>query len=821
MRRQVTGADALLCSWSHIHGPSGHPRKACTGSLLARTAGPVCFPIGRGLSDRAVGRTRNQYPSWFGGGSGGSVGRGRTVRYSAMSSRRRPRSPTGVAQRLNDWRDSWSPSPPPTTAKPTKLDMKARTHIGDWKERYVCHIIIPLEPSNEGPVTMRINIARHVQHGSIAKPSRPLLPIFEAVVNSIQSLRESHVDAPLIEIIVARDLSQTELSFSGGSQAPPVDFTIIDNGLGFTTKNFAAFGEANTDHRQDQGGKGVGRFSWLSAFEQADIDSLYREDDQWWKRTFDFRCTPDGIESHKLKKQKSAKRPRTAVSMKGMQPAFQKNCPKRLRTIGMKLIEHCLSYLLQSECPRIKLSDHENDLDINHLFEQELKPSCVSESFQVQDESFKVTHVRIHEGYETKHRIHYVADHREVRTAPIPLPHLANKLVDDHGTSFTWSSFIEGGYLDRGVAHHRFDFRFPITRGSNAELFESITLEDIEEAAMSLIEARLEPFIGPIREQNYDEIARFVNDKSPKYRVLLRHYRESLETVRPGLPDDKLELELHKTYARVELEVKQRAQKFLKRDISKVKDYDKYKKEYSEFLQEANEIGKANLADYIVHRKLILDLLERNLEQDNDGKYSREESIHELIFPMRTTSDDVSWEQQNLWVLDEKLSYHEFFASDKTLASLPVAAGGGKEPDLLGLFKHPVAFAHGEAPHASFVIVEFKRPGLSTYTDNQNPINQVYGYIETLRSGKGYGKGNRRVGVPTAANFFCYIVCDPCPKIEKFAYNAAFKELLGGGGYYGYNSQYSAYVEVVSYEKLLSDAQKRNKVLFERLGLSC
>jgi transcriptional regulator NrdR family protein len=38
-------------------------------------------------------------------------------------------------------------------------------------------------------------------------------------------------------------------------------------------------------------------------------------------------------------------------------------------------------------------------------------------------------------------------------------------------------------------------------------------------------------------------------------------------------------------------------------------------------------------------------------------------------------------------------------------------------------------------------------------------------------------------------------------------------------GYFRYHSNYKAYVEVISFEKLLKDAKERNRVLFDKLDL--
>ena len=39
-------------------------------------------------------------------------------------------------------------------------------------------------------------------------------------------------------------------------------------------------------------------------------------------------------------------------------------------------------------------------------------------------------------------------------------------------------------------------------------------------------------------------------------------------------------------------------------------------------------------------------------------------------------------------------------------------------------------------------------------------------------------------------------------------------------GFFFYNPNFSAYIEIISYAKLLTDARKRNKVLFDKLRLS-
>jgi hypothetical protein len=40
-----------------------------------------------------------------------------------------------------------------------------------------------------------------------------------------------------------------------------------------------------------------------------------------------------------------------------------------------------------------------------------------------------------------------------------------------------------------------------------------------------------------------------------------------------------------------------------------------------------------------------------------------------------------------------------------------------------------------------------------------------------------------------------------------------------GMGFFGFNINFSAHVEIISFDKLLSDTEKRNRMLFDKLKL--
>ncbi len=57
------------------------------------------------------------------------------------------------------------------------------------------------------------------------------------------------------------------------------------------------------------------------------------------------------------------------------------------------------------------------------------------------------------------------------------------------------------------------------------------------------------------------------------------------------------------------------------------------------------------------------------------------------------------------------------------------------------------------------------------------------------------------------------------PTLEKQAANYDFTLAPDAGGYFRYHQNHRVYVEIISIDKLVSDATKRNQFLFDQLRL--
>ena len=72
-------------------------------------------------------------------------------------------------------------------------------------------------------------------------------------------------------------------------------FIVKDNGVGFTQKNFESFLTSDSDYKMEKGGKGVGRFLCLKAFDQIEVESVYRDNGGIKQRSFVSKPKGEGI----------------------------------------------------------------------------------------------------------------------------------------------------------------------------------------------------------------------------------------------------------------------------------------------------------------------------------------------------------------------------------------------------------------------------------------------------------------------------------------------------------------------------------------------
>ena len=66
---------------------------------------------------------------------------------------------------------------------------------------------------------------------------------------------------------------------------------------------------------------------------------------------------------------------------------------------------------------------------------------------------------------------------------------------------------------------------------------------------------------------------------------------------------------------------------------------------------------------------------------------------------------------------------------------------------------------------------------------------------------------------------FCYVIADLTSTVRHRCKVLGLRETSDKQGYFGFNDNFRAYIEVISFDRLLNAARERNRAFFDRLGL--
>lgn len=642
--------------------------------------------------------------------------------------------------------------------------------------------------------------------------NKPLLPLFEAVVNSIYAIEERQrkesfqgkIDIHIIrvpqEVLEGVDKSINEIT----------GFVIVDNGIGFDENNMKSFLQSDSTYRADKGGKGIGRFTWLKAFERASIESIFKEDDSWVKRNFEFSLKKQEIDDTLIEVDEIGEYS-TKISLIDYLPAYRKTLTKNAEVIANRLMQHCLIYLMGANCPIINIIDEER-ICINDMFEKNIEKEQIPVRINIEGENFKLLNTKVSDSSIGGSKLFLYANDRMV--LPIDLDkeivNLDKNLFEEQG--YYYVGILSGKYLDDNVDSNRTSFEIAETGKE-----EGISLEDIVAESKVYVEEYLLDYLESVRSKKEARIRKYIATNAPQFGHLLKYMPDAIGEIKPTLSDTKLDEELYKIKRKFDVELKRTNQEIIDKINIKTEDLDVYKDKWQKQIEKISDANKAALSEYVSHRRIILDLLKKGVLINDDGKFNKEAYIHNLIYPMRRTSEDIGYEAHNLWMVDERLSYCEYISSD-----IPFNNDRTEQrTDILFLDK-PVALSDQEnlgKEYESIVIIELKRPMRDDYKPGENPIDQLMGYQEKLASNSVTDKNGRPVKVGKSTQFYLYAVCDITDSLMKYAKRYGFHETPDKLGLYWYNDNARAYMEIISFDKLINDAEKRNRVLFDKLGI--
>lgn len=666
-----------------------------------------------------------------------------------------------------------------------------------------------------------INIKRAVE--AIRANTTVYTPIVEVIVNAIQAIESGDSHQGKVSIRVHRDQQQEMLE-----SLPPVNgVEIEDNGIGFTEENREAFDTLYTDLKIKEGGKGFGRFTCLKYFESMDVDSVYKDVEAYRRRRFSMGKEKDIIVNETVEETEES----STGSLIHLRQLKAGSLDKKLDTVGRHLVEKLLPYFIAEgyACPEIELSesDSSDTIRLNDYFSNELADVIREIPLEGRDFSLKGTGgqsrftVRVFKLYypnNQKSKISLVAHKREVSGSFLHkyVPEFIDEFYDpagsekgeatERGRNFIVKAYVFGKYLDENVSIERGGFEFQ----AENDLVFGISQADIETRVAAIAKSAVGEDVSIRQQKKKEAVQKYVDQEAPWHKSLLSHVDLSGFPYNPT--SEEIESRLQRAKFSLEMGIKRDVRKLLEEG-----DLESMQGDVHEIVDRISENSKNDLVHYIALRKSILELFGKSLELDEKGKYESEGIVHDIIFPRKGDTDVTTFEDHNLWMIDERLNFTNYVSSDK-----PLNGGRSGRPDLL-VYDNRLVFRGDNEASNPVTVFEFKKPQRDDFVNpssDEDPIQQVVRYVNNIRAGKYRTPKGRKILIADNTPFYGYVVCDLTPKIEDWLeLEKNFKPMPDRLGWFSWLENINLYVEVVSWDKIVKDAQMRNDIFFQTLGI--
>jgi hypothetical protein len=424
------------------------------------------------------------------------------------------------------------------------------------------------------------------------------------------------------------------------------------------------------------------------------------------------------------------------------QPSAYKTTAK----IAQRIFEHCLSYYITKQAPNITVFDEDENISLNDLYKK-IKDEIKTEPFTIKKHIFSLHHIKLFSTYNKLHDVVLCADHRDVKHYNMSKLIGTSSQIDTGDEKFVYAAYIESKYLNDNVNSTRLDFEFPDNQDDLNSAVFPISLNEILSVIESKVKDYLNKYIEIIVQRKKEIINDYLEKDNPTLRAVAKYCPEVYNEIEPSATKEKIDETLYAYKGKAEYEIKKVGNNLLKTNFNSIEEIKDKVKELEEKIE---VFQKDQLASYFIFRKMIIELLKKKLDLNKDGKYSNEDIIHDIIFPRKTTTNEILFNDHNLWLIDERLSFHSFAASDKQIKEISEDQSEDR-PDIC-IFSE----IDDDNIARSVSLIEFKKPMRKNF-DSQ-PTTQLLKYVRKLRDKKILNQNGRTLLTNKCTKYYCYAI---------------------------------------------------------------
>jgi hypothetical protein len=644
-----------------------------------------------------------------------------------------------------------------------------------------------------GAVLSRTHIAHDI-HGF-------LLPVFEAISNAVDGIRArfGEDDAPKSGLIKIR--------FRDANNPAKITVSVADNGIGLTDENYTSFKTPYSGYKLKEKGRGFGRFIGFKVY--ASVVYLSRHSpllDSEAIRSFRFDIR-QAKEFTFLDKTPEFAGSGLAVEYSQPLTDWHDLVRSLAPTEVMDEIgDHFLPYFLSRWLPKTTIQfDDQPEEDITAHFKAlfvKYDSGSLEIEIEGQREKLEYSLARLPRRPSLKnHCLLFSAAHRIVGAAR----DLTNKLgephfVDEKNNRYIVVAVVSGEALEKRLNDARTSFDLP-----------SKVVEEIVSEVSGAIQVGEKGQIDRIKKGQSTELDEALRE-NPILKLGLRGRTvDEYVATRPNnwkAEQFVSDLAIERFRATADLS---------RAIVAALENAENYKSQLKDLAEKVDEGQKEALAEYVIHRKNIIELVQAARRYGDDGKRKPEEAIHDLVFRRFGDNASTNYFEHNLWLVDDALAFLPYISSDRA-AHGSGRKKGDKIPDLM-FFDDSLVL--GDQTGTSITIVEFKKPSRDDYrfgSPADDPVLQVINTLQHLTKAQSVTRSDGSFfPIGNVVQRFAYIIADLTPSMCDVLRMHDFKNDWKSDVFVRYRDTERMFIQAFGYETLVKNAKERNQAFFSFL----
>src|SRR6185369_810520 len=279
--------------------------------------------------------------------------------------------------------------------------------------------------------------------------------------------------------------------------------------------------------------------------------------------------------------------------------------------IARELMKHFLIFYLSKNLPKITVfeSDGSDRKIVNDLYDEVSKDA--EATFSVQGQVFRIYRVRSPRTSNRKyHYVHYCADSRTVGRGKnlVRIDSIFNYPLPDSSSGSYLDVYVVGDYLNKKKVASRNEFNIPNTR--DERLQNEISFEDIELELAKILRREYADFVKQAQLHSVEDWKKYIGAR-PRFSSLLTD-EDLLKQLPANTPDDQKEEHLYRIIYKRRKTAEAKIQTFIRTKPVTEQTI----QEMVGDLKSQTELDRDSLADYMLRRKVVIDLLDKFLDAD-------------------------------------------------------------------------------------------------------------------------------------------------------------------------------------------------------------